>query len=102
MVNLVKSFVILVSSSLFLDWTSHKIKLFFPTQVYRKCHLIKVIPLYLFQSLYGFRGYNLVVPFHFILMVFFARIYSGNEEGGWIIPLSWKTVYGPPPDMSLF
>nr|CAD1841387.1 unnamed protein product [Ananas comosus var. bracteatus] len=28
--------------------------------------------------------------------------FRGNEEGGWIIPLSWKTVYGPPPDMSLF
>ncbi|CAN6459929.1 unnamed protein product [Victoria cruziana] len=29
---------------------------------------------------------------------------SNGEEGtgGWIIPLSWKTVYGPPPDMSLF
>ncbi|ERN17668.1 proteasome assembly chaperone 2 [Amborella trichopoda] len=25
-----------------------------------------------------------------------------NEPGGWLIPLSWKTVYGPPPDISLF
>ncbi|PKA60963.1 hypothetical protein AXF42_Ash019952 [Apostasia shenzhenica] len=23
-------------------------------------------------------------------------------RGGWQIPLSWKTVYGPPPDMTLF
>ncbi|KAJ4962566.1 hypothetical protein NE237_022505 [Protea cynaroides] len=28
--------------------------------------------------------------------------FRGNEGGGWVIPLSWKTVYGPPPDMSLF
>ncbi|XP_020093074.1 proteasome assembly chaperone 2 isoform X2 [Ananas comosus] len=28
--------------------------------------------------------------------------FRGNEEGGWITPLSWTTVYGPPPDMSLF
>lgn len=26
----------------------------------------------------------------------------GNEGSGWIIPLSWKTVYGPPPDLSMF
>ncbi|KAH9610587.1 hypothetical protein KSS87_000872 [Heliosperma pusillum] len=23
-------------------------------------------------------------------------------DAGWIIPLSWKSVYGPPPDMSMF
>ncbi|XP_043709964.1 proteasome assembly chaperone 2 [Telopea speciosissima] len=28
--------------------------------------------------------------------------FRGNEGGGWVIPLSWKTVYGPPPDVSLF
>lgn len=28
--------------------------------------------------------------------------FCGNGHGGWIIPLSWRTVYGPPPDMSLF
>ncbi|KAI0503801.1 hypothetical protein KFK09_014744 [Dendrobium nobile] len=28
--------------------------------------------------------------------------FHGNEPGGWAIPLSWKTVYGPPPDMSIF
>ncbi|KAH0459467.1 hypothetical protein IEQ34_012281 [Dendrobium chrysotoxum] len=28
--------------------------------------------------------------------------FHGNEPEGWVIPLSWKTVYGPPPDMSLF
>ncbi|XP_009416799.2 uncharacterized protein LOC103997343 [Musa acuminata AAA Group] len=27
---------------------------------------------------------------------------SGHVEGGWNIPLSWQSVYGPPPDMSLF
>lgn len=27
---------------------------------------------------------------------------QGGEGDGWVIPLSWKTVYGPPPDMSLF
>ncbi|XP_042459925.1 proteasome assembly chaperone 2-like [Zingiber officinale] len=27
---------------------------------------------------------------------------DANAQGGWIVPLSWKTVYGPPPDMSLF
>ena len=26
----------------------------------------------------------------------------GNEGNGWLIPYSWKTVYGPPPDMSIF
>eukprot|EP01018_Ginkgo_biloba_P002857 Gb_26125 [translate_table: standard] len=26
----------------------------------------------------------------------------GNGNTGWTIPLSWKTVYGPPPDMSMF
>ncbi|GMH02732.1 hypothetical protein Nepgr_004571 [Nepenthes gracilis] len=30
------------------------------------------------------------------------RSFHGNEDGGWVIPLSWKTVYGPPPDVSLF
>ncbi|KAF3323972.1 proteasome assembly chaperone 2 [Carex littledalei] len=28
--------------------------------------------------------------------------FHGNEGGGWMIPLSWKSVYGPPPDMTLF
>ncbi|KAK8941050.1 hypothetical protein KSP39_PZI010751 [Platanthera zijinensis] len=28
--------------------------------------------------------------------------FDGTEPGGWVIPLSWKSVYGPPPDMSLF
>lgn len=28
--------------------------------------------------------------------------FHGNEPGGWTIPLSWKTVYGPPPDLSMF
>uniref|UniRef100_A0A0A9DW53 Uncharacterized protein n=1 Tax=Arundo donax TaxID=35708 RepID=A0A0A9DW53_ARUDO len=27
---------------------------------------------------------------------------TGNGSNGWIIPLSWKSVYGPPPDMSIF
>lgn len=27
---------------------------------------------------------------------------SGNGSGGWVIPFSWQTVYGPPPDMSIF
>ncbi|MFQ6630391.1 hypothetical protein Gotur_007366 [Gossypium turneri] len=27
---------------------------------------------------------------------------SGNGSGGWVIPFSWHTVYGPPPDMSIF
>ncbi|PIA55554.1 hypothetical protein AQUCO_00700094v1 [Aquilegia coerulea] len=27
---------------------------------------------------------------------------SGNEGSGWLIPPSWKTVYGPPSDMSLY
>lgn len=26
----------------------------------------------------------------------------GNDGGGWVIPISWKSLYGPPPDMSLF
>lgn len=26
----------------------------------------------------------------------------GNDGGKWVIPFSWKTVYGPPPDMSMF
>lgn len=26
----------------------------------------------------------------------------GNRNTDWAIPLSWKTVYGPPPDMSMF
>lgn len=28
--------------------------------------------------------------------------FRGNEGGGWVIPFSWQSVYGPPPDMSLF
>ncbi|KAL7002739.1 hypothetical protein U1Q18_003895 [Sarracenia purpurea var. burkii] len=28
--------------------------------------------------------------------------FNGNEGGNWIVPYSWRTVYGPPPDMSLF
>lgn len=28
--------------------------------------------------------------------------FKGNEGGGWVIPFSWQSVYGPPPDMSLF
>ncbi|OVA18603.1 Proteasome assembly chaperone 2 [Macleaya cordata] len=26
----------------------------------------------------------------------------GNNDNGWLIPFSWRTMYGPPPDMSLF
>ncbi|ONK74618.1 uncharacterized protein A4U43_C03F8340 [Asparagus officinalis] len=28
--------------------------------------------------------------------------FNGNEPGGWTIPLSWMSVYGPPPDVSMF
>ncbi|CAI9786344.1 unnamed protein product [Fraxinus pennsylvanica] len=28
--------------------------------------------------------------------------FHGNEAGKWIIPFSWKSVYGPPADVSLF
>ncbi|KAG5548033.1 hypothetical protein RHGRI_013660 [Rhododendron griersonianum] len=28
--------------------------------------------------------------------------FHGNAGGKWIVPFSWQTVYGPPPDMSLF
>ncbi|XP_076949112.1 uncharacterized protein LOC143621636 [Bidens hawaiensis] len=28
--------------------------------------------------------------------------FQGNEGGKWVIPFSWQSVYGPPPDMSLF
>lgn len=28
--------------------------------------------------------------------------FKGNEGGKWVIPFSWQSVYGPPPDMSLF
>ncbi|KAH7660915.1 Proteasome assembly chaperone 2 eukaryotic protein [Dioscorea alata] len=28
--------------------------------------------------------------------------FHGNQQGGWVMPLSWKTVYGPPADMTLF
>ncbi|TVU44837.1 hypothetical protein EJB05_04298, partial [Eragrostis curvula] len=28
--------------------------------------------------------------------------FHGNGSNGWTIPLSWKSVYGPPPDMSIF
>ncbi|KAJ0961061.1 hypothetical protein J5N97_000962 [Dioscorea zingiberensis] len=28
--------------------------------------------------------------------------FHGNGQSGWIMPLSWKTVYGPPADMTLF
>ncbi|KAK2978371.1 hypothetical protein RJ640_016473 [Escallonia rubra] len=27
---------------------------------------------------------------------------QGNEGGKWVIPFSWQSLYGPPPDMSLF
>lgn len=32
----------------------------------------------------------------------FSPSSNGTEGGGWVIPLSWKSVYGPPPDMSMF
>ncbi|XP_050235118.1 uncharacterized protein LOC126683312 [Mercurialis annua] len=28
--------------------------------------------------------------------------FRGGEEGKWSIPFSWNSVYGPPPDMSIF
>uniref|UniRef100_A0A0D3FPH8 Proteasome assembly chaperone 2 n=1 Tax=Oryza barthii TaxID=65489 RepID=A0A0D3FPH8_9ORYZ len=28
--------------------------------------------------------------------------FHGNGSNGWTIPLSWKSVYGPPPDLSIF
>lgn len=28
--------------------------------------------------------------------------FQGNEGSKWIVPFSWQTVYGPPPDRSLF
>jgi proteasome assembly chaperone 2 len=28
--------------------------------------------------------------------------FHGDEGGKWIVPFSWQTVYGPPPDMSIF
>ncbi|KAK1315889.1 hypothetical protein QJS10_CPA05g01557 [Acorus calamus] len=28
--------------------------------------------------------------------------FGDNKDIGWCIPLSWKTVYGPPPNMSMF
>ncbi|KAB2043127.1 hypothetical protein ERO13_D02G235800v2 [Gossypium hirsutum] len=28
--------------------------------------------------------------------------FPGNGSGGWVIPFSWHTVYGPPPDTSIF
>ncbi|KAJ4836048.1 hypothetical protein Tsubulata_008947 [Turnera subulata] len=28
--------------------------------------------------------------------------FQGGENGKWVIPFSWKTVYGPPPEMSMF
>ncbi|CAN6303408.1 unnamed protein product [Urochloa humidicola] len=28
--------------------------------------------------------------------------FHGNGSNGWTVPLSWKSVYGPPPDMSIF
>ncbi|KAL5715070.1 hypothetical protein ACHQM5_016948 [Ranunculus cassubicifolius] len=30
------------------------------------------------------------------------KLHSNKEGSGWIIPHSWKTVYGPPSDMSLY
>ncbi|KAK6946181.1 Proteasome assembly chaperone 2 [Dillenia turbinata] len=27
------------------------------------------------------------------------RNFNGNADGGWVIPFSWQTVYGPPPDI---
>ena len=29
-------------------------------------------------------------------------VLTGNGSNGWTVPLSWKSVYGPPPDMSIF
>ncbi|CAI0406758.1 unnamed protein product [Linum tenue] len=28
--------------------------------------------------------------------------FIGGDDGKWCIPFSWKTVYGPPPDLSMF
>ncbi|KAG0475504.1 hypothetical protein HPP92_015190 [Vanilla planifolia] len=35
------------------------------------------------------------------LLGFSPDTFNGGT-GGWVVPLSWKTVYGPPPDMTLF
>ncbi|CAO2815120.1 unnamed protein product [Amaranthus hypochondriacus] len=28
--------------------------------------------------------------------------HDASGDGGWVTPLSWKSLYGPPPDMSMF
>lgn len=56
---------------------------------------------------YCSEGDNIPEAFHLAeatsqLLGLSTESFQGNEGGKWIVPFSWKSVYGPPPDMSLF
>ncbi|VFQ68351.1 unnamed protein product [Cuscuta campestris] len=56
---------------------------------------------------YCSEGDNIPEAFHLAeaasqLLSLSTKSFGGNEVGKWIVPFSWKSVYGPPSDMSLF
>ncbi|WCJ33826.1 Proteasome assembly chaperone 2 [Euphorbia peplus] len=56
---------------------------------------------------YCSEGDNISDAFHLAeaaskLSGFSTDHFHGDENSKWVIPYSWKTVYGPPPDMSIF
>lgn len=56
---------------------------------------------------YCSEGDNIPDAFHLAeaackLLKLSPKDFHGKEGGNWLIPHSWKSLYGPPPDMSLF
>lgn len=56
---------------------------------------------------YCSEGDNIPDSFHLAeaaskLLALSSDNFQGNEGCKWIIPFSWQSVYGPPPDLSLF
>ncbi|XP_065854859.1 uncharacterized protein [Euphorbia lathyris] len=56
---------------------------------------------------YCSEGDNISDAFHLAeaaskFLGFSSDSFHGDENSKWLIPYSWKTVYGPPPDMSIF
>lgn len=56
---------------------------------------------------YCSEGDNMPDAFHLAegackLLTLNPRNVLGSEGNNWLVPFSWKTVYGPPPDLSMF
>lgn len=41
-------------------------------------------------------------PMLIVLQSFIFVLLTASGDGAWVTPLSWKSVYGPPPDMEMF